>query len=88
MMHGLTGFAGFLIPLRDFYLTKGYTNSELYATTYGPLNHVVEGGVKCEYVKLVRALISAVLGYTKHSQINIIGYSMGVMLTRKVLFQK
>jgi len=55
-VHGISSTAGMTIPLKLFYVSKGYSLAELYATTYGPLGHQIgadEGSMKCEYVKNV-----------------------------------
>ncbi|KAH7725646.1 Protein LIPS-17 [Aphelenchoides avenae] len=77
--------AGTTQPTRAYFLSHGYSDEEVYATTYAngqPL--LTQGPLQCEYVKAIRALIILVAGYT-NSQVNVIGYSLGVPLSRKAI---
>jgi triacylglycerol lipase len=40
--------------------------------------------VKCEYIKGVRTLIKAVIGYTNQT-VNVVGYSLGGPISRKAI---
>lgn len=60
----------------------GYSDSELYATTYGtpgPGSFPVQVAMRCAHIKGVRALIKAVASYTD-SKVNVVGYSLGLFL--------
>jgi triacylglycerol esterase/lipase EstA (alpha/beta hydrolase family) len=86
MVHGLTGRAGDLLPLKDYFVKKNYTEEEIYATTYGngPAG-AGQDGMKCEHIRQLRALIHAVRKYTNWP-VDLTGYSMGVPICRKVGF--
>ncbi|KAK6012184.1 triacylglycerol lipase, partial [Ostertagia ostertagi] len=67
----------------------GYKSNELYSTTYfngaqgNPLKWV-EYGMRCEYVKQVRALIVATRLYTGRA-VDVIAFSLGVPVSRKAI---
>ncbi|KAJ1365263.1 hypothetical protein KIN20_025515 [Parelaphostrongylus tenuis] len=70
-VHGVSDTAGEKIKyVADWFLSKGYKTNELYATTYfdgsqgNPLKWV-EYGMRCEYVKQIRALIVATRLYNR-----------------------
>lgn len=54
-VHGLTMNAYDFETIRQQFLKKGYTDAELYATTWGvgDSSAVLETDMKCEYVKQV-----------------------------------
>nr|CAD2170774.1 unnamed protein product [Meloidogyne enterolobii] len=73
----------------DYFHQQGYSFAELYGTTYAngdegnPLQWA-QYSMKCQYVKLVRALIVAIRLYTG-KQVDVIGYSLGVPVSRKAI---
>ncbi|KAI1707934.1 lipase (class 2) domain-containing protein [Ditylenchus destructor] len=85
-VHGVTLSAAFFHGHRKYLMEKGYSNSELYATTYGKglLTPLYVDTFKCSYVKMIRQFIIAVSSYT-NSKVDIIAYSMGVGVTRKAI---
>lgn len=78
-----TGFRS----LATYLGTQGYKKAELYTTTWGPANPnaASQNNHAKKYVLQIRAFVEAVLNYTKASQINVIGHSMGVTIGRRVL---
>lgn len=70
-----------------YFQTKGYTNAELYATTWGPSdpNQASLQYHSKAYLTYLRAFVEAVLDYTGASKVDIITHSMGVTLGRKVI---
>ncbi|KAK0419021.1 hypothetical protein QR680_013909 [Steinernema hermaphroditum] len=71
----------------QYFISRGYTSGELYATTWGdrnPLN-AASRTHNCETVQHVRRFIDAVISYTKAEKVNIISHSMGVTLARKAV---
>jgi len=72
---------------RDYFLGKGYRNSELYATTWGPADpdRKLEQYHSRSYLTQVRAFIEAVRAYTGAAQVDVISHSMGVTLARKAI---
>ncbi|KAH7694002.1 Protein LIPS-15, partial [Aphelenchoides avenae] len=80
IVHGAGTTAGTTQPARNYFLTHGYTDEEVYATTYA--NGQAPRGYACEYIKAVRTMTIIAAAYT-NSTVNIIGYSMGVPISRK-----
>jgi hypothetical protein len=71
----------------EYFHSRGYKTSELYATTWGPANAALSAyqyHSKTNVMK-VRKFIEAVLRYTGASQVDIITHSMGVTLARKAI---
>jgi triacylglycerol lipase len=71
----------------DYFLSKGYKTSELYATTWGPASASLSAyqyHSKTNVMK-VRKFIEAVKAYTGASKVDIVGHSMGVTLARKAI---
>ncbi|EGT40442.1 hypothetical protein CAEBREN_28945 [Caenorhabditis brenneri] len=89
-IHGVSDIAGGKMKaLAATYKKHGYTNAELYATTYdsGSKNSPIawaEYSLKCEHVKQVRTLILAVKYYTQRD-VDIVAYSLGVPIARKAI---
>uniref|UniRef100_A0AC35GJN7 Triacylglycerol lipase n=1 Tax=Panagrolaimus sp. PS1159 TaxID=55785 RepID=A0AC35GJN7_9BILA len=85
-IHGVTLRAGIFVPHVEYFLSKGYNRSELYSTTYGDGGRtpMFNKDMECADVKQVRNFIKAVYDYTG-SQVNVLGYSMGVAITRKAI---
>jgi len=78
-----TGFR----DLIQYLISKGYKESELYITTWGPANPNLasQQAHTCKYVTTLRKFVEAVIAYTGAKKINVIAHSMGVTLARKVL---
>ena len=71
----------------NYFLTQGYTNAELYATTWGPADSdlVTLQYHSKDYVTRLRAFILAVKAYTGATKVDVITHSMGVTLGRKAI---
>ncbi|NVO12105.1 MAG: alpha/beta hydrolase [Bacteroidales bacterium] len=72
---------------RDYFVSQGYTNAELYGFTWGPANALLSANQyhSYEYLSQIRAFIKAVKEYTGASKVDIICHSMGVTLGRKAI---
>lgn len=72
---------------RAYFLSKGYTQAELYATTWGPANVLLSGQQYHSRANLesLRAFIQAVKAYTGATKVDIVTHSMGVTLGRKAI---
>ncbi|MDJ0841892.1 MAG: lipase family protein [Acidobacteriota bacterium] len=79
-------FGGWLDSI-DYFKAQGYTNAELYATTWGPADGDQASNQyhSRDYVTRIRAFILAVKAYTGASKVDVIGHSMGVTLGRKAI---
>ncbi|KAI3421923.1 hypothetical protein GPALN_012464 [Globodera pallida] len=63
----------------------GYTDEELYATTYGPRGTLLwTAAMECQFAQALRYFIIAVSQFTD-SQVNVIAYSLGVPIVRKAM---
>ncbi|KHJ93675.1 triacylglycerol lipase [Oesophagostomum dentatum] len=87
-VHGVSDIAGAKMQnVAVKYKTFGYTDAELYSTTYAygarlnPLQWT-QYSMKCEYVKQIRALILAVRYYARRN-VDIVAFSLGVPIARK-----
>ena len=83
---GTAGQSGWNASI-DYFLSKGYKTSELYATTWGPANAMLSAyqyHSKTNVMK-VRKFIEAVKAYTGAAKVDIITHSMGVTLARKAI---
>lgn len=71
----------------DYFRSQGYTDAELYATTWGPADASLasEQYHSKVYLSQTRSFLEAVLAYTGAPQIDIISHSMGVTLARKAV---
>lgn len=71
----------------DYFLSKSYKSSELYAITWGPADpgQASEQYHSKAYIKRVRKFIEAVKIYTGASKVDVVGHSMGVTLARKAI---
>ncbi len=71
----------------DYFLSRGYKTSELYATTWGPADSTLAAYQYHSKVNVmkVRKLIEAVKAYTGAAKVDIIAHSMGVTLARKAI---
>ncbi|KAI1701629.1 lipase (class 2) domain-containing protein [Ditylenchus destructor] len=84
-VNGLSTIAQDYAGNRDYFLQHGYSNAELYATTYGSgAETMMTDSITCEHVRAERNLIEAVSAYT-NSQVDVIGYSMGSPTSRKAI---
>ncbi|KAI6240280.1 Triacylglycerol lipase [Aphelenchoides fujianensis] len=83
---GWSSTATFAWPAVWVWKSKGYTDSELYGTTYGfPMGWTsFHWGLKCEYINATRNLIMAVAEFT-HRPVNIVAYSQGGPVSRKAI---
>lgn len=79
-------FTGFSKSI-EYFLSMGYSKSELYITTWGPgdKDKAPDQTHSKEYLTYLRAFTEAVIAYTGAEKINIIGHSMGVTLGRRVI---
>ncbi|KAK5974882.1 Triacylglycerol lipase [Trichostrongylus colubriformis] len=89
-VHGVSDTAGEKMrQAANWFRSMGYKKNELYSTTYSngaqgnPLKWV-EYGMRCEYVKQVRALIVATRLYTGRA-VDVIAFSLGVPVSRKAI---
>lgn len=71
----------------QYFLSKGYKTSELYATTWGSANALLSAQQyhSRENLTRLRKFVEAVKAYTGASKVDIITHSMGVTLGRKVV---
>ncbi|CAI4225121.1 unnamed protein product [Auanema sp. JU1783] len=71
----------------QYFLTKGYTSAEVYATSWGD-NKASNAGTRthnCFDLQRLRRFVEAVLAYTKKPKVSIVSHSMGVTLMRKAV---
>ncbi|MBM7112251.1 lipase family protein [Archangium primigenium] len=71
----------------EYFQSKGYKTSELYATTWGPASASMSAyqyHSKTNVMK-VRKFIEAVKAYTGAAKVDVIAHSMGVTLARKAI---
>jgi hypothetical protein len=83
---GTAGQSGWNASI-EYFLSRGYKTSELYATTWGPASATLSAyqyHSKTNVMK-VRKLIEAVKAYTGAAKVDIIAHSMGVTLARKAI---
>jgi hypothetical protein len=80
---GATGWTSSI----NYFISKGYKSSELYATTWGPANAALSSQQyhAKPYLQKIRAFIQAVKAYTGATKVDIVTHSMGVTLTRKAV---
>lgn len=71
----------------EYFQSRGYKTSELYATTWGPASAALSSQQyhSKTYVMKVRKFIEAVKAYTGAAKVDIIAHSMGVTLARKAI---
>ncbi|PAV75101.1 hypothetical protein WR25_05458 [Diploscapter pachys] len=71
----------------DYFLTKGYTEAELYATSWGDTSPFNAGTRthNCALLTRMRRFLEAVLAYTKANKVSLITHSMGVTIGRKII---
>jgi triacylglycerol lipase len=83
---GTAGQSGWNASI-EYFQSRGYKTSELYATTWGPASASMSAyqyHSKTNVMK-VRKLIEAVKAYTGATKVDIIAHSMGVTLARKAI---
>uniref|UniRef100_A0A1I8EES0 Lipase n=1 Tax=Wuchereria bancrofti TaxID=6293 RepID=A0A1I8EES0_WUCBA len=84
-VHGALSRAAVFLKHREYFIYRGYSWSELYATSYGNgLNSAIFDGVHCKYVKQIRQMLLAVNNYTRKT-VDIIAHSMGSAVSRKAI---
>jgi hypothetical protein len=83
---GTAGQSGWNASI-EFFLSKGYKTSELYATTWGPADATMSAYQyhSKTYVMKLRKFIEAVKAYTGATKVDIVAHSMGVTLARKAV---
>jgi triacylglycerol lipase len=86
LVHGTIISAGTLEPIRQHFLSNGYGDEEVYATTYGDAGNTSFLRVKmeCDYVKKIRKMILTVSNFTSND-VDVIGISMGTPISRKAI---
>ncbi|KAI6184681.1 hypothetical protein M3Y97_00622100 [Aphelenchoides bicaudatus] len=88
LVHGSSTVAAHGLGIAAYFKSQGYSDSELYATTYGePIPGSPYGrnrGYLCEYVKGVRNMIKAVSQFTGQ-KVDVMAYSMGSPISRKAI---
>lgn len=79
-------FTGFSKTIQ-YFLSKGYSKSELYITTWGPGRKDLAANQfhSADYLVYLRKFTEAVIAYTGASKIDVICHSMGVTLGRRVI---
>ncbi|CAJ0582682.1 unnamed protein product, partial [Mesorhabditis spiculigera] len=70
-----------------YFLSKGYTTADLYATSWGDTNalNAETRTHNCKDVLRLRRFVEAVLKYTGQKKVSLITHSMGVTLGRKLI---
>ncbi|MBN1203979.1 MAG: lipase [Myxococcaceae bacterium] len=83
---GTAGQSGWNASI-EYFQSKGYKTSELYATTWGPASAALSSQQyhSKTYVMKIRKFIEAVKAYTGATKVDIIAHSMGVTLARKAI---
>lgn len=83
---GTAGQTGWNASIQ-YFLSRGYKTSELYATTWGPANALASSQQyhSRENLTRLRRFVEAVRAYTGATRVDIIAHSMGVTLGRKVV---
>ncbi|CAJ0959430.1 unnamed protein product, partial [Mesorhabditis belari] len=85
-VHGISSTANKFHPIKHLFQLNGYTNADIYATTWGdPQRNVIVLSVECEYVKQIRTFIRAIHLYTKR-RVDVIGFSLGSVISRKAIY--
>ncbi|KAK6753926.1 hypothetical protein RB195_013113 [Necator americanus] len=71
----------------QYFLDKGFTQAELYATSWGDTNtmNAAKRTHNCNDLSRLRSFVQAVLAYTGAPKVSLITHSMGVTLGRKLI---
>lgn len=71
----------------QYFMDKGYTQAELYATSWGDTNtkNAPTRTHNCNDLQRLRRFVQAVLAYTGAAKVSLITHSMGVTLGRKII---
>lgn len=79
-------FNGFAAS-RSHLLANGYSQAELYGTTWGPASVMQAANQRHDAINLlqVRRFIEAVLSYTGKDKVSVVSHSMGVTLARRAI---
>ena len=91
-IHGNTVAAGFWLPAREYFESKGYKDSELWALSYG-WNNVRYFDSNDLSVASVDRIVTSVMDYLSQQsgrpihQVDIIGHSLGVTLVKQWMKQ-
>ncbi|GMT21335.1 hypothetical protein PFISCL1PPCAC_12632, partial [Pristionchus fissidentatus] len=88
-VHGVAHVAGSLNKEMTFYYKdRGYTNAELYSTTYEDPKkdqlRWMQYTMRCDHVNRIRFMIGAVHGYTGR-KVDVVAFSLGVPISRKAI---
>ncbi|KAL3990531.1 Lipase (class 2) family protein [Acanthocheilonema viteae] len=84
-VHGALSSAFMFLRHCEYFVYRGYSRSELYATTYGTgLNSAIFDGVHCKFIKQIRQMLIAVNNYTGKT-VDVIAHSMGSAISRKAI---
>eukprot|EP00347_Sterkiella_histriomuscorum_P017744 403348162 len=77
---------GFRLSI-EYFLSRGYTKAELYASQWGFADVPHEPGhvMQKEWVMQIRKFVEAVLEYTQAPYIDMISHSFGVTFSRRVI---
>uniref|UniRef100_A0A915B976 Lipase n=1 Tax=Parascaris univalens TaxID=6257 RepID=A0A915B976_PARUN len=85
-VHGVMQTSSAFLPHRAYFKSRGYRNSEMYATTYGDggIKSPLDVNITCSYIQQVRRMIEAVVHYTCR-KVDVISWSMGAPVSRKAI---
>jgi hypothetical protein len=78
-------WAGNYTGVRDALYAQGYTASDVYAITWWDNHQLVDETLKCALLGQIRFAIYAIRAYTMQPTVNVIGYCLGSLLTRKAI---
>jgi len=71
----------------QYFLRQGYSQAEIYATTWGDRNaaNAATRVHDCATMSRLRRFVEAVIAYTNATKIDVISHSMGVTLGRQII---
>jgi len=81
---GTTSIAGDYSQVRDYLLSHGYLDEEVYATTYWDGTSADQEKLKCFYFMEIRQFIITLANFT-NSKVDVLAYSMGDLIARKAI---
>ncbi|VDM44383.1 unnamed protein product [Toxocara canis] len=86
IVHGMTSRVDRFSDIKDYFMAKGYTDAEVYGTTYGDAGEtsMLFVTMECDFVKRIRELIIAVNAFT-NSKVDVLAFSMGSPIARKAI---